>query len=253
MWSSFMITNSNTQPSASSLSEQLSATVNLCNFSLDHYEKMLENALGRGFTITSFRDFQQCSEKIRKVIILRHDLDYGKGLPTALRMAEIERKLGVLATYFIRVHSPEYNPFEHNTYQIIKGIIEMGHEIGLHFEAYDFHAHTGEDELTIIKREKEILEKIFDIKIQSAAEHGENHRLSKPNFQPFFAKYSKAEIALTCDAYDFQLNPEMKYLSDSDGRWREGCLCSHLSRYSKFHVLMHPEWWGHWEAENSGH
>lgn len=36
---------------------------------------------------------------------------------------------------------------------------------------------------------------------------------------------------------------EMKYLSDSNGVWREGDLIAHLGRHHRFQVLIHPDWW----------
>jgi hypothetical protein len=34
-----------------------------------------------------------------------------------------------------------------------------------------------------------------------------------------------------------------KYLSDSNGRWREGCVCGHLEEYERLCVLTHGWWW----------
>jgi hypothetical protein len=35
----------------------------------------------------------------------------------------------------------------------------------------------------------------------------------------------------------------MKYLSDSNGFWREGDLTQHLGAHERFQVLVHPDWW----------
>ena len=216
-----------------------------CRFSFKHYTEMLMNAIEKGYDITGFDGYRRHGVTGGKIIILRHDIDYGRGLVKALQLGRREQALSIQATYFIRLHSPEYNPFEYECYRNIRQLKDMGHEIGLHFEAHDFHALTGQGELGIFQKEKGILEYIFDINIVSAAEHGENHRFSNKTFQSFFSRHAKESVGIINDAYAPEFIRDMKYLSDSDGSWREGCFCTHIDRFDRIQLLTHPEWWGH--------
>src|SRR4030042_6360664 len=136
-----------------------------CDFSLQHYRKTLRQALKMGFVIAGFRHYPQVRQK-PKVILLRHDIDY---LPRrALSIARIEKKLGIRSTYFVRVHGEYYHPFDRLSFPIIEEIIQLGHEIGLHSEARSLAKEFKIPMIRLFLMEKEALETIFDLKIQSA-------------------------------------------------------------------------------------
>jgi hypothetical protein len=95
-----------------------------CSFRFGHYKDILEKALKNGYKIIRFKDLPlNLNEK--RVILLRHDVD--SRLDRALECARLEKSLGVSATYFIRVHSPQCDPFEYKSYKILREIKEMGH------------------------------------------------------------------------------------------------------------------------------
>lgn len=59
-----------------------------------------------------------------KVVILRHDVD--ERPQNALKMAHIEYRLGIRATYYFRILKISNDP------DVIAEIVRMGHEIGYH-------------------------------------------------------------------------------------------------------------------------
>ncbi|MEA3427910.1 MAG: hypothetical protein U9Q84_01545 [Thermodesulfobacteriota bacterium] len=61
-----------------------------------------------------------------KVLILRHDVDRKPG--NALVFAKIEKKVGIRASYYFRIVKESYDE------DVISQIVEMGHEIGYHYE-----------------------------------------------------------------------------------------------------------------------
>ncbi|MEE4256474.1 MAG: hypothetical protein V2I47_05515 [Bacteroidales bacterium] len=73
-------------------------------------------------------------EPAEKTIILRHDVD--ERAKNALKMAIIEHKLGIRASYYFRIVGISNKP------GIIKEIVMMGHEIGYHYE--DLSACNGD-------------------------------------------------------------------------------------------------------------
>ena len=98
-------------------------------FTFDYYKKTLEKAKKLGYNITCFRDIDLTKAKI---ILLRHDVEFSP--EKAYEIAKIENELGIKSTFFLRVHSNEYNIFSFKNMYIIDKIIKMGHEIGLHSE-----------------------------------------------------------------------------------------------------------------------
>ena len=61
-----------------------------------------------------------------KIVILRHDVDR---LPSnALVIAKIEKDASVKASYYFRIVKESYDE------DIIRQIVEMGHEVGYHYE-----------------------------------------------------------------------------------------------------------------------
>jgi len=69
-----------------------------------------------------------------KTILLGHDIECS--LPIALKMAEIENSLGITATNFIQLHDDFYNALEKRTFEQLKKIETLGHQLALHFDAH---------------------------------------------------------------------------------------------------------------------
>ncbi len=203
-----------------------------CSFLYSHWEEILREAAQQGYTLTSFRDYDLAP---RRTIILRHDIDE---LADIRHMAQIEYECGATATYFLRVHSRHYNPFSYENYKSFKQLIKMGHELGLHFDGMPFIGLASEDLISEFNKEKKVLETMFAISIESASLHG-FWTLPVPDYFGIRA----ADLGIKNYAYDLKFTKDMKYISDSSGGWREGCLCQFLGKHDKIHVLTHPSWW----------
>jgi len=195
---------------------------------------MLKKALKEGFIITNFRDYEK-NKKAARLIILRHDVDYSP--KRALEIAKIEKSLGLKSTFFVRVHGEHYYPFERNTYSYFLEILELGHEIGLHYEARTLAKKIKINPKELFLQEKAILEAIFNVQIESASEHRDLRGKKLP--YKFFA--SKNQVGIKHETYekDFQ----QFYLADSSGRWSQGCLCQNLHE-KRIQLLTHPDLWG---------
>ncbi|MBC7222867.1 MAG: hypothetical protein H5T59_01085 [Anaerolineae bacterium] len=203
-----------------------------CGFTFQHYAGIIAEAVGQGYRFLRFRDVEQAEGG--RVLVMRHDIDL---LPrNALRFAEIEAGFGVRATYFVRLHAQHYNPFDLETYRMLKAIRDQGHEIGLHYEP-EFAALVGEGARDLLRREKAALEAILEVEVVSAAAH--NPSLSRESL----ALEDLAAVGIRHEAYHPPFSTEFKYLSDSGARWREGCVCGFLGREERLHVLIHPFWW----------
>jgi len=194
-----------------------------CDFSLSHYRKTLEKIK----ETHKFSNFSNCSDND---IILRHDVDVS--LKSAQQMAEIENKLGISSTFFILIHAELYNPFSITSSKIIKKIVQLGHNLGLHYDT-EFYLQNQLDPTETIKNEIKLLEQHFNttIKVVSAHDPSLNQKL---------------EIKLPnniLNAYSEEFYVKRKYISDSVQFWRQDCFCKHFQTSSKLQVLIHPIWW----------
>ena len=103
-------------------------------------------------------------------VLWRHDLD--ASVHRALRLAEIEKDCGVHGTYFVRLHSEFYNLLEGAVYDRIRGIIKMGHRLGLHFEGEFYGGISDAAELErLMLREKKLLEDWFGVRVGAFSFH----------------------------------------------------------------------------------
>jgi hypothetical protein len=205
------------------------------NFTYAHYADTLRRYLAAKYRIFSFRDFLSTASEPAKYVILRHDIDLD--LVAALNIARIEKSVGVTATYFVRLHAKGYNPMTLEGMRILKEIRELGHEIALHFEP-GMAAVLGEDEIRFADRQKAIFEGITGEALVGFSTHeparADNDRL----VTDLVARWN-----LHYHAYEKRFTQDIKYLSDSGARWREGCFSEWVDKKDRFQVLTHPFWW----------
>jgi hypothetical protein len=206
-------------------------------FTFRYYRSMLERALAAGYDISSFARHHEFADRL---IILRHDVDYT--LNGVSELAAIEHSMGVTSTYFFRVHAHEYNLFTPHVYDLIRKLQALGHEIGLHFEALTFARALALEPKDVLAREKRVLELILDHPIISASEHRDISQVvhGTPNYHDL---YNPLDAGFRYYALAPEFFGGMKYLSDSNGFWREGDLTEHLGSHRRFQVLVHPDWW----------
>jgi len=208
-----------------------------CSFKLDHYKYCLELAKKNNYSFLNMHEYIARKDKLgnsEKIIVLRHDIDYK--LKIALNPAKIEHGLGISATYFIRLHS-DYNVFSYENYKIVKELLRMKHELGLHYDC-DFADLFGEDNREFLKRDIETLERMLNRKTFGVSSH-------EPKRSRFTIDDSNLyEFGFEYRAYSDMFLKEMKYISDSSCRWREGCMCNFFKKGTKkLCILTHPIWW----------
>lgn len=206
-----------------------------CNFTLKHYRESLELAKEKGYVFSIMKDYDKNIDN-EKVIFLRHDVDIS--IKNALKFSEIEWRLRINATYFFRVHA-DYNMFSFNNYPIIKKIVESGHEIGLHYEE-DLAKIYGVDKMVFLMKAKKVLESVSGSKVYGITSHEPDRCKTMKNFNASVLSYA----GLAYDGYSPKFIKDIKYISDSSCRWREGCMCGFIKKETpKLCILTHPFWW----------
>ena len=207
------------------------------NFTYQAYGQMLQVLRERNYSICTYHnhaDYDKC-------VILRHDVDMC--LDKALRFAIFERDLDVVSTFFILLTSNHYNIASRKNLRIIKEIVGMGHEIGLHFD----EARYGRAEILInaqelIEKERKIMSDILSINISVVSMH-------RPSKDALAADW-RFENAVNSYSQTFFRN--FKYLSDSRRRWREPVMdIITNATHDKLHILTHPFWYADEETTAS--
>lgn len=224
-----------------------------CGYHLRHLAAILGDAKEAGYT------FQTCAEvasgeiATEPVMVLRHDLD---ALPfRAHGVAMLEHRLGIRASYFVRVHANEYNAFGFDTVRLLRELVAMGHEVGLHAEPLDLRAATGCDPDRVIPGAIRMLEAMTGGTVHGMASHND---VTPDNNLDYVTPTKIRSLGLRYEAYDREtlgLFHNATYVTDGHyWRWRayvkgrrtadERCLCRHVEERSpRLYVLLHPHVW----------
>ena len=179
------------------------------DFTFNIYEKLLNSFLQNNYefqTLETFHNFQ-ISKSQNQQIVMRHDVD--RKPQNALQMAKLENKLGIKATYYFRIVRSSFDK------KIIRKIVEMGHEIGYHYENMAMVNGSYEKAIKDFEKNLRIFRQICPVK--TIAMHG--RPLSKWDNRELWKKYSYHDFGITCEPYfDFNFN-EIFYVTDAGRCW----------------------------------
>jgi hypothetical protein len=200
------------------------------DFTEAEYARALELAK-RSYEFAAFD-----SRPASRHVLWRHDVDFS--VHRALRLAEIEAQAGVRATYFMYPHSQFYNLLSELVLPKAKRIIELGHDLGLHFDPTFYgSALNGEQVARRAESERDLLAGMFGVPPVAVSFHLfgvlEGDRVDDD------------VVAGMVNAYGRTIQSDYAYCSDSNGVWRHRRLFDVLEKAEedRLHVLTHPEWW----------
>ena len=182
------------------------------DFSLSAYAEYLSAIQGSYPVILRFDEFFAMDARPDQFCLIRHDVDRKPG--NALRMAELEHRMDIPATYYFRAKRHTFKP------EIINKIAAMGHEIGYHYECL---SDTNGDMVEALKDFETNLQRFRDItEIKTISMHGQplkpidnrdlwresgNHRMLQTRFQ------IAGEVYLDIDYR------EIAYVNDTGRNW----------------------------------
>lgn len=223
-------------------------------FTWDNLKKEYLALLNAGYELMTCREYVKQKNKLSaKTVVNRIDIDFS--VKKVEVMLDIFNDLEIKGSFFVRLHAPEYNPFSFENYRIIKRIISEGHELGYHSEVIDQGKIWDEDFKNCLIRDLNVLETMFDCKIQGVASHGGN---TGWNNLDFWHKNRPKDFELLYEGYDkepeYNLFQEAFYISDSEWtRWKcynkgimvQGdfrSISEHLKDgHSLIYLLVHPD------------
>jgi hypothetical protein len=230
------------------------------DFTLEKYGKILESIKKSNYRVYTVEDYLKREiNDYEDLIIIRHDIDARP--QRALKMATMEEKYGVKATYYFRTVSEVFDK------NIISEIHGQGHEIGYHYEALDTAKGNIGKALDIIKSDLVEFNKICEIKTMCM--HGNS--LTKWDNRDLWKFDNFTDFGILGEAYlsiDFE---NLIYISDSSRSWEKKYKIKdiwhnmnmlevkdsdHLAniieikRYNIIYLLIHPDQWSNNKFEN---
>ena len=179
------------------------------DFTLKKYAELLQSLKKGGYRFLTFEQYCLGKESLDtvKFIILRHDVDLKA--ENSLATARIEHSLGLNASYYFRVVEQSNKP------EIIRGIAEMGHEIGYHYE--DMTICGGDTEKAIEHFEKQLTYFRQYYPVKTICMHGAPR--SKYDGRDLWKRFDYHNFGVIGEPYfdvDFS---KVFYLTDTGRRW----------------------------------
>jgi hypothetical protein len=213
----------------------LSGNLENMAFTWKNYQGMIEKFLDNGYVTCLYNQL----DSSRSHLILRHDVDFS--LNFAVDIAKIEAKMEVASSYFVLLRTEFYNLCSPQSWRLLMSLVELGHDVGLHFDAsqYDQDIDSLEAAVAI---ECSILEKIIGKDVTTISFHRPAKALLGLD-RPFAGRLH---------AYEPRFFDEIAYVSDSQGQFRYGHPLEHEAFASKsaMQLLTHPIWWRENAVEN---
>ncbi len=224
-------------------------------FTYETLELQFREVLDENYKVYTCLDFFENKSNITSSKILVNRVDIDLSVKKTKRLIDIFNKLNIKASFFLRLHAPEYNPFSFENYKIIKYLLESGHELGYHSEVIDQSVIWNEDAESCLKRDVDVINRMFNTEIKGVASHG---GMTGLNNLDFWKDKKASDFGLFYEAYDhqpeFNLFQESFYVSDSEWtRWKcynKGTLIKDDRRsfaehakdgHPLLHVLIHPD------------
>lgn len=176
------------------------------DYTLEIYEALLLQALQSGYQFQTFEQYIE-NPKAGKVLVLRHDVDR---IPiNAYKMAKIERKVGVDASYFFRIVKSVWNP------KIIKDVTDLGHEVAYHYE--DLTITKGDYEKAIKHFEHHLAELRKFYPSKTICMHGSP--MTKWDNRKIWDKYNYRDYGIIAEPYFDVDYSQTFYVTDTGRSW----------------------------------
>jgi len=201
------------------------------NFTLSAYGQILQSALNAGYGFESFSEIGY--EALPQTCLLRHDID--SELLGCGPMLDVERELGVRATYFVMTRSIAYNLFCIESRAMVERILADGHRLGMHFMGELCENDTPSVLAEKIMREQDWLQKEFGTAIDAVSFHQPSQAILDGNIA----------VPGLVNTYNKSQTGAYFYVSDTNMTWRRDHPLDIFSRklHNRLQLLIHPIWW----------
>lgn len=198
------------------------------DFTLSKYETLCKALISSGYRSITVQEYIQ-GQAEEPFVLLRHDVDRRPEM--ALQMAQMEKDMGIKATYYFRMMPGVFEP------GIIKMIQDMGHEIGYHYEVLDKAKGDKEKAIVLFEKELKIFREVADVK--TVCMHG--NPLAKWSNRDLWEEYDFRDFGLIGESYlsiDFN---NVLYQSDTGRTWKNSFSVKDLVKTSLYEIINSTE------------
>jgi hypothetical protein len=203
-------------------------------FSPGAYRNLLRALKERNYQPGRFDGLPVCG----RTVLLRHDIDLS--VDAAVSIARIEADEGWTSTFYALVSSDLYNPASAASRGSVREIADLGHEVGLHFDA-SVYANSGSGELDMTRLETAAESECATL---SHAVARDVRSISFHRPVPLLQGLN-TDFAGRPHSYQPRYFSEIDYCSDSGGRWKHGHPLQRpsIAAGEPMQLLTHPVWW----------
>lgn len=177
------------------------------DFTLDKYRELCQTIVESGYTVVTVRKYFEVLTPPSKLVILRHDVD--RKPYHALRIAELERELGLSGTYYFRTGRHTFEPV------VIRNIVQAGHEVGYHYEALARARGNCKRAIRIFEEDLDDFRELCEV--HTIAMHGSP--LSKYDNRDLWQKYDFKEFGIVGEVYLSIDYETVAYFTDTGRTW----------------------------------
>jgi hypothetical protein len=202
----------------------------LPDFSVESYRTLLHTLTERGVELAPVSAMPEPNPG--RVAYLRHDIDLH--VPGVEPMAAAEAEMGAQATYFVLV-TQYYNPLYPPNRAVLRELVAMDHEIGLHYDLMTYPTDPDEA-LAHLEWEIGVLSGAVGAPVRCISMH-----------QPYQGKPDLfRELAPYIHPHNPAYGQNLTYVSDSCRGWRDESLLDFVNGddpQGRLLLLAHPESW----------
>jgi len=192
-------------------------------------------------------DFADVTSKTNEFCVIRHDIEFS--IDRAVKLAEVEKQLGISTTYTVQLRNNTYNALSEKNIDLVHYIRSLGHCIALHQNPPYMPAA---DLKKYVVKDIETLEHYYGFEVDRYAFH-------RPK-QEQLAMYLEIPGKINCYGkkyfHYFQGDkPDLNviYLADSNHQWKYGHpVTIDFNSVSKLQLNTHPLSWTEHGYENYG-
>ncbi|MDD4182403.1 MAG: hypothetical protein PHT53_01070 [Candidatus Omnitrophica bacterium] len=177
----------------------------MMDFTIKTLTGLYKNLVKNNYEVTTLCSFLKRPGP-GKICVLRHDVD--RQINTALKLAELESKMNIKASYYFRYPAT----FRED---VIRRIHKLGHETGYHYEVLAKTNGNYKKAFELFKKELTEFRKIVSICTISA--HGSP--FSKWDNKKIWETYKFTDLGITGEAYLSVNFNEVFYLTDTGRAW----------------------------------
>jgi hypothetical protein len=218
---------------------------------LDELRRLVGRALELGYEPATLSAFAALPAAGKRVLLLRHDID--SDVPRARRMWEIERRAGVVGSWF----------FRRSTWDVplMRELASAGCDVGYHYEELstlvkERGAATAEEARALIGPARDRLRAALGelragsgLPLDVLASHGDfaNRAVDVANVELLEDRAFRAAAGVRLEAYDVGAHVDFRATDGAGGRraWWPADPLGALERGARVvEVLVHPRAWG---------